>query len=59
VCFVPLVARSAIFAVSSDPAVIVAAQLIDAISAAALGVLVPLVIADRTNGSEHSILRRA
>jgi MFS family permease len=52
-CFMPLCVRSAVFAVSSDPAVIVAAQLLDGISAAPLGVLVPLVIADTTRGSGH------
>jgi predicted MFS family arabinose efflux permease len=53
VCFVPLCLRGAVFAVSSDPAVIVVAQLLDGISAATLGVLVPLVIADTTRGSGH------
>ena len=38
---------------SHDPAVIVAVQLLDGVSAAALGVLVPLVIADTTRGSGH------
>jgi predicted MFS family arabinose efflux permease len=52
-CFVPLCARGAIFAMSSDPSVIVAAQLLDGISAAALGVLVPLVVADTTRGTGH------
>ena len=52
-CFVPLCVRGAIFAVSNDPSVIVAAQLLDGISAATLGVLVPLVIADTTRGTGH------
>ena len=52
-CFLPLCARSAVFAASNDPAVIVAVQLLDGISAATLGVLVPLVIADTTRGSGH------
>ena len=52
-CFVPLCARSAVFAISTDPSVIVAAQLLDGISAATLGVLVPLVIADTTRGTGH------
>ncbi len=50
-CFAPLCVRSAVFAVSHDPSVIVAAQLLDGISAAALGVLVPLVIADTTRAT--------
>lgn len=49
--FVPLCLRSAVFAVSHEPAVIVAAQLLDGISAATLGVLVPLVIADTTRAT--------
>jgi MFS family permease len=53
ICFMPLCVRSAVFAVSSDTAVIVAAQLLDGISAATLGVLVPLVIADTTRNSGH------
>jgi MFS family permease len=52
-CFVPLCVRSAVFAVSHDPSLIVVAQLLDGISAAGLGVLVPLVIADTTRGTGH------
>ncbi len=52
-CFVALSARCTIFAMTSDPYVVVAAQLLDGISAATLGVLVPLVIADVTRGSGH------
>ncbi|MGB8125421.1 MAG: MFS transporter, partial [Pseudolabrys sp.] len=51
--FVTLSARGAIFAVTSDPYLLVAAQLLDGISAASLGVLVPLIIADVTRGSGH------
>ena len=51
--FVALSARGAIFAVTSDPYLLVAAQLFDGISAASLGVLVPLIIADVTRGSGH------
>jgi MFS family permease len=53
VCFVPLCVRSAVFAASTEPSVIIAAQLLDGISAATLGVLVPLVIADTTRGTGH------
>jgi MFS family permease len=52
-CFIPLCVRSAVFAISRDPAVVIAVQLLDGISAATLGVLVPLVIADTTRGSGH------
>jgi MFS family permease len=51
--FVALSARGAIFAVTSDPYLLVAAQLFDGLSAASLGVLVPLIIADVTRGSGH------
>jgi len=51
--FVALSARGAIFAVTSDPYLLIAAQLLDGISAASLGVLVPLIIADVTRGSGH------
>ena len=53
ICFVPLCVRSTVFAMSNEPAAIVAVQLLDGVSAAALGVLVPLVIADTTRGSGH------
>jgi MFS family permease len=52
-CFVPLCLRGVIFAASNDHFVIVMAQLLDGISAATLGVLVPLVIADTTRGTGH------
>ena len=52
-CFAPLCVRSAVFAASNDPSVIVAVQFLDGISAATLGVLVPLVIADTTRGTGH------
>ncbi len=51
--FVALSARGAIFAATSDPYLLVAAQLLDGISAASLGVLVPLIIADVTRRSGH------
>ena len=51
--FLALSARGAIFAVTSDPYLVVAAQLLDGVSAASLGVLVPLIIADVTRGSGH------
>jgi MFS family permease len=52
-CFIPLCVRSVVFAISDNPSVIVATQLLDGISAASLGVLVPLVIADTTRGTGH------
>src|SRR5205807_1982028 len=52
-CFVALSIRCAVFAATNEPYFVVAAQLLDGISAATLGVLVPLVIADVMRGSGH------
>jgi MFS family permease len=49
--FAALPARAAILALNSDPWVIVAAQMLDGICGAVLGVLVPLSLADITRGS--------
>jgi MFS family permease len=49
--FAALPARAAILAFNSDPWVIVAAQMLDGICGAVLGVLVPLSLADITRGS--------
>src|SRR5262249_30291178 len=57
--FAALALRGALFAVLSDPRAIVAAQLLDGISAATLGVLVPLVVADTTRGTGHFNLAQA
>jgi MFS family permease len=43
--------RGLLFAYSTDPSLIVAVQMLDGISAAVLGVLLPLVIADITSGT--------
>jgi MFS family permease len=53
VCFVPLCVRGAVFALCSDPTAIVTVQLLDGVSAATLGILVPLIIAETTRGSGH------
>lgn len=52
-CFMALSLRCAVFAATSEPYAVIAAQLLDGISAATLGVLVPLVIADVMRGSGH------
>jgi MFS family permease len=52
-CFAALTTRCAAFAATSEPAVVLAVQLLDGISAASLGILVPLVIADLMRGSGH------
>jgi len=51
--FAPLPVRGLVLAMSSDPYVITLVQLLDGISAATIGILVPLVIADATRGSGH------
>jgi MFS family permease len=48
--FVALGMRSALFAVVTDPQLVIAVQLLDGISAAVLGVMFPLVVADITRG---------
>lgn len=45
--------RGLVFASVSDPQLVVAAQLLDGLTAAALGVMVPLIIADVTRGTGH------
>jgi MFS family permease len=48
-CALPI--RAACFAFIRDPVFLIAVQLLDGISAAAIGVLTPLIIADITKGS--------
>jgi MFS family permease len=52
-CFLALTIRCALFAATAEPALVVAIQLLDGLSAATLGVLVPLVLADVMRGSGH------
>ncbi|HEU4380991.1 MAG TPA: MFS transporter [Hyphomicrobiaceae bacterium] len=49
--FAALPARAAVLALNSDPAVIIAVQLLDGLCAAVLGVLVPLSLADISRGT--------
>ncbi len=49
--FGALAVRGALLAWTTDPAVIVAVQMLDGISGAVLGILVPLVLADITQGT--------
>jgi predicted MFS family arabinose efflux permease len=49
--FAALPIRGVLFAVVSDPYVLVAVQVLDGITAAGLGVMVPLMIADLTRGT--------
>jgi MFS family permease len=52
-CLLALTVRCALFAATSEPALVIAVQLLDGISAAALGVLVPLILADVMRGTGH------
>lgn len=49
--FAALAARGALLGLTSNPILIVAVQLLDGISGAVLGILVPLIIADITRGT--------
>jgi MFS family permease len=49
--FGALVVRGALLAWTIDPAVIVAVQMLDGISGAVLGILIPLILADITQGT--------
>ena len=49
--FAALCVRGVLFAVVTDPYALVAVQLLDGVAAAALGVMVPLIVADVTRGS--------
>jgi MFS family permease len=51
--FAVLPIRGVLFAVVHDPNVLVIAQLLDGVSGAVFGVLVPLVVADVTRGTGH------
>jgi len=51
--FAPLPIRGFVLALSPDPYVITLVQLLDGVSAATIGILVPLIIADVTRGSGH------
>jgi MFS family permease len=50
-CFAALAARGTLFALTSEPVLVVAVQALDGICAAVLGVLMPLVVADLTRGT--------
>jgi MFS family permease len=52
-CLFAVAVRCASFAATSEPALVIAVQLLDGISAATLGVLVPLILADVMRGTGH------
>ena len=49
--FLALFLRGALLALTGNPAMIVAVQMLDGVSAAVIGILVPLVLADVTRGT--------
>jgi MFS family permease len=49
--FAAVALRGLLFSVTTDPAVIIAAQLLDGVSAAVIGVMLPLIVADVTRAS--------
>jgi MFS family permease len=51
--FSALTVRGNLFATVTDPAFLVAVQLLDGITAASLGVMVPLIVADVSRGTGH------
>jgi MFS family permease len=50
-CFAALAARGVLFALVTTPYLIVAVQVLDGVSAAVLGVTLPLIVADITRGT--------
>jgi predicted MFS family arabinose efflux permease len=50
-CFAALVARGLLFAIVSSPYLVIAVQMLDGVSAAVLGVTLPLVVADITRST--------
>lgn len=51
--FVALAIRGALYTLSSDPAWLIAVQLLDGVGAGLIGALFPVVISDLTRGSGH------
>jgi MFS family permease len=52
-CFAALILRGALFSYLVDPSLLMVVQLLDGVSAATLGVLVPLVVADLSRDTGH------
>lgn len=51
--FAALAVRGSLFSVTSDPSMLVVIQVLDGVTAAVFGVMVPLIVADITYGSGH------
>ena len=52
-CFAALAVRGVLFAVVTNPYLVVTVQVLDGISAGVLGITLPLVVADITRGTGH------
>jgi MFS family permease len=50
-CFAALALRGVLFALVSDPYLVIAVQVLDGVCATILGVMLPLIVADITRGS--------
>jgi predicted MFS family arabinose efflux permease len=53
IAFAALAVRGALFATIHDPSLLVAVQMLDGITAAVFGVMIPLIVADIAFGSGH------
>jgi predicted MFS family arabinose efflux permease len=53
IAFAALAARGTLFATIHDPSLLVAVQVLDGITAAVFGVMIPLIVADVAFGSGH------
>jgi predicted MFS family arabinose efflux permease len=52
-CFIALTVRCLAFSITTEPMLVVAVQMLDGVSAASLGILVPLILADVMRGTGH------
>ena len=59
IAFAALAARGTLFATIHDPSLLVAVQVLDGITAAVFGVMIPLIVADVAFGSGHFNLAQA
>jgi MFS family permease len=53
IAFAALALRGALFATVHDPSLLVAVQVLDGVTAAVFGVMIPLIVADVAFGSGH------
>ena len=53
ICFTALIARGIAFALITNPYAVIVVQALDGVSAAIMGVILPLIVADLTRGTGH------